>query len=451
MGWNAGTSAQMQRDHALANRLDAENGFAKRRAAKEQRRALARAVDEQQQARDSELVPPAVEKATAVMPSQVADIVDGVDEEDPNPTVASPLKHRRMFARMNTTDLTSDSEDDDATSAGDKKKTPSKKISAEQQISEMLGLSSDEEELFFHNGSKTMLAGLPNPKKTPGKRDSRKKKAPPSPRKTPADDAPVFEPGECEVLLNQVRMTNENHVPMLLAMALGLKSNHYDPNSRPLANFENDTTDIWKQLPKASIPKVPQLKNEMKRRASQRGIKLRKNTAPKAECIKWLEENPVVDPVDRAFLQEEEAVLYQALIEAAVEHEDEQRAKLLTANWVGNKPWLRLYCCMVSDEAMTALKRKDEVLDREQLDARNNAERPETHVEVVCRCFNDPEKVFFTEILPELHEDFSEVIRLDFNEMPGGALKPEECKKKMTECRAKLMQVSVAYRLRINR
>jgi hypothetical protein len=81
------------------------------------------------------------------------------------------------------------------------------------------------------------------------------------------------------------------------------------------------------------------------------------------------------------------------------------------------------------------------VLDREELDARNSDQQPETYDEVVARLYNDIDNVFFTESLPELHSDFAECMSLDFDDMPGGAITADDVKKKIGESRVKLMQV----------
>ena len=106
-----------------------------------------------------------------------------------------------------------------------------------ERLNKALESSEDEEEeeeeeeqivLITHNGSKEMLGG---------------------------NDVPS---GECEKLIQDLKKIKTNHVPMLLAMAVGLYSGP-SSSSRQLANFESET-DVWKLLPKASVPKVPMMK-----------------------------------------------------------------------------------------------------------------------------------------------------------------------------------------------
>ena len=97
--------------------------------------------------------------------------------------------------------------------------------------------------------------------------------------------------------------------------------------------------------------------------------------------------------------------------------------------------------CCVEDEALEALKHKDRVLERDELDAHNSSMRPETFNEVVARLYNDPELELWTEALPELHITFAEPIDCSFEFMPGGKISVEDVKKKLSDARAKLTQV----------
>ena len=134
-------------------------------------------------------------------------------------------------------------------------------------------------------------------------------------------------------------------------MALGLK----DRNGRRLADFEDD--DLYKNMTGRSNfnPTVEILKMEMKRRADVKGEKLKKNSAPKPQCIKWLKANPVDQEKDRAFLFKEEGKIYTMVSAAAAEEVQARLEKQSTANWTGANPWLRLYGAMSCDEAKEAL------------------------------------------------------------------------------------------------
>ena len=92
---------------------------------------------------------------------------------------------------------------------------------------------------------------------------------------------------------------------------------------------------------------------------------------------------------------------------------------------------------------LLCLKASLKVLTRAQLDARNNEDRPATVWEIVAQNFNDERFVVYTESHPDLHSTFADVMELKFKDMPGGAITPEDAKKKFGDARAKLIQVSV--------
>jgi hypothetical protein len=239
--------------------------------------------------------------------------------------------------------------------------------------------------------------------------------------------------GDCE----KIYKANGNSVQHLLVMAFGLT----DGKGRNLAEFEDD--EAYKtHLNKAFAPKVPLMKAEMKRRAEKMGfMKFRKSSVLKPEAMQWLKMNPVNDPRDIEWLMKTEKELYKTLLEAVKESQAAEKEKLINSNWTGNLPWLRLYCCMTHDDAKQAMLTKDDLLNRDELDARNSDSSPETYEEAVARLYNDPEVEFYTEVLPGLHETFARPICSDFSLMPGGSITAEDTKKKIGDARAKLLQV----------
>jgi hypothetical protein len=105
-------------------------------------------------------------------------------------------------------------------------------------------------------------------------------------------------------------------------------------------------------------------------------------------------------------------------VDAAKEAEEAGKEKLANASWMGNLPWLMLYCCMVHDQACWAILVKDNCLVRDELDACNLDMYPEA---VVARLYNNLDTEFSTETtMPELHAAFAMLINLDFLLMPGG-------------------------------
>ncbi|CAB9517520.1 expressed unknown protein [Seminavis robusta] len=84
--------------------------------------------------------------------------------------------------------------------------------------------------------------------------------------------------------------------------------------------------------------------------------------------------------------------------------------------------------------------------DREELDARNSEDRPETVYESVARLFNDNEHEVFSRCLPDLHFSFAEVLDCSFEHMPG-AITPDEVKRRWGDCRAKLIKIIAKWEL----
>lgn len=246
--------------------------------------------------------------------------------------------------------------------------------------------------------------------------------------------------GQSKIALEAVKNDPKaNYIPTCLAMCIGLFG--WGDENRPLANYE-DQDSVWRHLPKAAVPKVPDLKTEMKRRAAAVGLKkLRKNTAPKAECVNWLKQNPVKCGADIAYLLEEEGKIYENLLEVEKEHSLQSRARLLTANWSTKEPHCRLIGCMVHDDAVQALRHHDSVMERDELDARNSDKRPETFFEVVARLYNNNKLTIHIPSLPEVHSEFADQMNLKFEDMPGGEISVEDVKKRITELRAKTTQV----------
>ncbi|CAB9524385.1 unknown protein [Seminavis robusta] len=248
--------------------------------------------------------------------------------------------------------------------------------------------------------------------------------------------------GLCEKLYKM----KDNSQAVLLSMAIGIKAGNAE-GSRWLADFENDP--IYKDLAQRSPfnPKVKELKEEMKRRSRVLKVTCRMQSALKPACYEWLKKNPIVDRRDVAFLRKEEATTYALLNAQAEEMRTAARERLQNANWNCAPPFLRLYCAMIHDEAREALLADAAAWTREELDARNHEERPETYPEVVARLYNDESVVFTTEALPELHESYAEPITLKFSEMPGGELSAEEAKTRIGDARARVISIILDWEL----
>ena len=75
---------------------------------------------------------------------------------------------------------------------------------------------------------------------------------------------------------------------------------------------------------------------------------------------------------------------------------------------------LRFIECLVSDEVRDLYSRSQDVLDRQQLDARNSENRDPTFLEKMVSQFNDSTYIPISSELPDLHQDFTQpmILRL---------------------------------------
>ena len=100
-----------------------------------------------------------------------------------------------------------------------------------------------------------------------------------------------------------------------------------------------------------------------------------------------------------------------------------------------------MYCALCHDSVRQALIDRDRAWSREELDAKNNAERPPTFWAQVASLYNDWTFMPEIEAHPELHESFNEPIILRLEDMPGGEMTPQDARSRFADCRGKLIQV----------
>ncbi|CAB9513659.1 unknown protein [Seminavis robusta] len=226
---------------------------------------------------------------------------------------------------------------------------------------------------------------------------------------------------------------------VLVAASQGLKQ----LDGRVMADLENDP--IYRDMPPGlkSLyhPQIKHLKKEVERRSMLTKQKVRMKSANKTSIMGWLKMNPDQDKYNVSWIRQEETKMYLELKAAKEESDAQEKEKLKNANWSVPAPFLRLACCLVHDKVKSALMMKDATLLRDELDARNNQERPKLWNELAAEVYNDNTVVFYTEALPELHMFFAEPIELKFEEMPGGAVTPEEVKTRWGDCRARLIAI----------
>ena len=126
--------------------------------------------------------------------------------------------------------------------------------------------------------------------------------------------------------------------------------------------------------------------------------------------------------------------------------EEEKNAISSPTGWTDNKPWLRLYSALYDERTRPYLVSNNEVMTRQELDARNNVARPKTLYEFIADLVNDEKVVYRVNARPELHPAFSEDFVLTSECMPG-PITAEEVKRRLADARAKLMKVISKWEL----
>jgi hypothetical protein len=164
-----------------------------------------------------------------------------------------------------------------------------------------------------------------------------------------------------------------------------------------------------------------------------------KKSAKKNELIQWLKLHPLDEPEDLVFVGNEINKTYKAIKHLAEEAKAMERTTLASKNWSMHN-WLRLYCCAIDDEARPFLLVKDDCMERDELDGRNHEERPPTWHEKIVELYNS-DKVYVTDVLSDLHEDFTFQRTLRIADMPGCPITMQDAKSRLADARAKLIVI----------
>ena len=252
-----------------------------------------------------------------------------------------------------------------------------------------------------------------------------------------SDDEPIVtgtsdDPeGTCESLY----IRHSNCKKLLLAMSYGLIDGVRIRGVTSVEPYKSTKKKV------AFIPNKDVLIKEIYRRADSSAERRPRMSSKKIEDLRsWLQENPITNPTDVAFLQKEEGSFRDSL-QAALEETANKPPD--SANWTSHLPYLRLYHCMVEDEVVEAFLCRHNCLDRPALDARNSSERPAPFEEVIANKFNDPDYSPTTRAYPDLHDDFRQPIPLPLSSMPG-LVTPDFIGNKLNDTKTKALHVSTA-------
>jgi hypothetical protein len=243
------------------------------------------------------------------------------------------------------------------------------------------------------------------------------------------------EPECCEAIY----LGSGNCKKLLLAMCYGIKDGDRQLGVTTVDPYQSTKRKVL------FIPNRDILLDEIKRRADIFDVLPRPRMASKSIVLrrKWLEENPITDLVDVAFLKREETNFRQSL-QAALDEElnlSQQNRTRESASWTTCDPYLRLYHSLIDDEVVDAFISCHAVMDRPELDARNSLERPPTFEETIAKKFNNPDFEPITRAIPDLHDDFRHPITLPFSAMPG-PVTPDFIANKLNDVKTKALHVS---------
>ncbi|CAB9519921.1 hypothetical protein SEMRO_1058_G236420.1 [Seminavis robusta] len=226
----------------------------------------------------------------------------------------------------------------------------------------------------------------------------------------------------------------------LMAMGIGLKT--FD--LREVGNVDEEPYCSMK-LKKKVTPTQKHFVDEIRRRCILDGLSEPKcGHWEKRKCLAWLRSHPLSNTNDRAFVIAEEKKLFDLVVKAKLEKEEDKKEK--ASPWVTPEPYIRMIECMLDDSIRGQFLEMHRLGERDELDARNSADRPETVYESCARLYNDKEHDVFSRCLPDLHFTFAEVLDCSFEHMPG-AITSDEVKRRWGDCRAKLIKIIAKWEL----
>jgi hypothetical protein len=236
-----------------------------------------------------------------------------------------------------------------------------------------------------------------------------------------------------------VYLQNDAQKWCLFAMLVGIT----DDTERELGDTEVSPYKEMR-LRKCLVPTVKHLIDEIHRRCNVYNWPCPScRYWDKKKLVAWLKENPIDYWKDRQWLIKEELHIRNMLLAAYEERANNSGG----IGWADNKAMCRIYCAMYDDRARPFFDSKDDVMTRTELDARNNEDRPPTVWEKIAELVNDQNHVYVLPARPELHQAFSSVLTLDYDDCCPGDLTADEAKKRIADARAKLMKVIARWEL----
>jgi hypothetical protein len=229
---------------------------------------------------------------------------------------------------------------------------------------------------------------------------------------------------------------------VVIAMAQGLVRVCGEPY-QVLYVFDMEKDEVVKNCPQKNLllPARKHLVDECLRRSTKHKIKAIKKSSKTKELLSWMKLHAVNDRDDLAFIRRESMKIYDLLKEQADELAMVVTEKQAVKNWNTMEPWQRLYHCAAMDGARELDTMEGRGKKKDQIDARNMEVHPPSYYAKVAEYYNS-DKLIATYQWPEVADAFAEMKLLDFNDMPGGRISPDEVKTRLSDTRAKLIVVS---------
>ena len=227
---------------------------------------------------------------------------------------------------------------------------------------------------------------------------------------------------------------------ILMAMCIGLKSSEEEPRSLGDLTLEPYISSKQKRQ---FTPKKDELYKELERRCALKG-----NEKPRAAnwsnkaLLEWLVSNPIDSTEEVNYLRIEEKKFVDMLVEAAKETSGISDNSVVTPPGVvwNNLADMRLIHCLTVDSVKERYLRRNEVLNRRELDAIGGPRTEPSVDEVIANKYNDPSFNPRSIVLPTLHQDFQVSHDLSLENVPC-EVSPEPVKRWLADRKAKLVLI----------
>lgn len=158
-----------------------------------------------------------------------------------------------------------------------------------------------------------------------------------------------------------------------------------------------------------------------------------------SELIDKINEVTIIVEEDKRYCCEEIQKLKQFIITSSTSPKKEDKRVCITLS-----DRLRFVHCLFEEEVRSLYEESQAVLSREELDARNSADRKETYEEALTEVFNSKNFIPYSSKLGHLHSAFSTSFPLPLNDLK---MSPEKVKDIMMGVKGKLIDLTQRYEL----